>query len=331
MRFTGTTPTYGPTRGFQPRATRRLRNRSTRNARPVWWPPLQNVGNCAVICGWVAPRGQLLHYLPFPLHSLLFYVRMISRPSRLAAAALLGLLAAGTASAQDFSPAAPKRHYSAQGKAYFRGPARLTLGLGTGYYNGDLTSSVGDQFFGPAINLGFLYRFSPHISYGAEIGYVRVGAKDHIPERGLAFNTNAVAATALVRWSLLADRSAYAGVAAPARVRPFLQAGLGLALYSAQSYLGKTRTPVTTAILPAEVGSYPDVTAVFPVGAGLTIYCTEALNLSLEGNYYFTTTDTFDDNSKRVFTVDNVNFYPYVNRSTNDAFGTLMLKAEIKL
>ena len=255
-------------------------------------------------------------------------MRITFRPTRLAAVALLGLLAVGAASAQDFEPAAPKRHYSSEGKAYFRGPARLTLGLGTAYYNGDLTSSFGDQFFGPAINIGFLYRFSPHISYGGEIGYLRVGAKDHLPERGLAFNTNAGVLTGLVRWSLIADRTAYAGVAVPARVRPFLQAGVGLAIYSAESYVGKTRTPVANSILTPEVGSYPDVTAVFPVGAGFTIYCTEVLNLSLEGNYYFTTTDTFDDNSKRVNPDTGLDF---VNRNTNDAFGTLMLKAEIKL
>ena len=250
---------------------------------------------------------------------------------RVAAVAALGWLGPGVAAAQTFAPAAPKRHYSAQGKAYFRGPVSLTLGLGTGFYNGDLTSSVGDQFFSPAFNLGFLYRFSPHISYGAEVGYVRIGAKDHLPERGLAFNTNLGVVAGLVRWSPLADRTAYAGVGQPLRVRPFVQAGVGFALYSPEAYLGNTRNPVITNILPAEVGSYPTTTAVFPVGAGLTIYCTEKINLSLEGTYYFTTTDTLDDNSKRVSkTVEGID-YPYVNRDTNDAFGTVLLKAEIKL
>lgn len=251
--------------------------------------------------------------------------------SRLAATAALGLCLTGAATAQTFAPAAPKRHYTAAGKAYFRGPTRLTVGLGTGYYNGDLTNRPGDQFYGPALNLGFLHRYSPHFSFGGEAGYVRVGAKDYLPTRGLAFNTNAYTAALSVRWYLLADRSAYAGGGGGApKVMPFVQGGVGLVLYSAESYRGNTRTPAINTVFAPEVGSYPDLTTALPVGAGLTFHCTETLNLSLEGNYYFLFTDTFDDLSKRRDSVGGVEFN-LVNPDKNDAFGTLMLKAEIKL
>ena len=252
-----------------------------------------------------------------------------------AAVAALGLLLASTptAQAQSYGSAAPKRHYTAEGKAYFRGPTRLTIGLGTGYYNGDLTNRIGDQFFGPALNVGFLRRYSPHFAFGGELGYVRVGAKDYLPARGLAFNTNAYAATVLVRWYLLADRTALAGGGGnkASRLLPFVQGGAGVVLYSAESYLGKTRTPLPTAIFKPEVGSYPALTSTLPVGAGLTYRCTDDLSLSLEGNYYFLFTDTFDDTSKRTYTGAGDIKYFYANPGANDAFGTLMLKAEIKL
>ena len=249
--------------------------------------------------------------------------------SRLVGAALLSLCVAGTAVAQSFSPAAPKRHYTSAGKAYFRGPTRLTFGLGTGYYNGDISSSVSDQFFAPAASLGFLNRYSPHLGLAIEASFARVGAKDHLPARGLAFNTNAYTVAGLMRWYPVADRTAYAGGGGgPVRVLPFVQGGLGLTLYSAESYIGVTRTPATNSVLPAEVGSYPDLTISFPVGAGFTVHCTDALNLSLEGNYYFLTTDTFDDISKRLSPDGQTRLG---NPDKNDAFGTLMLKAEIKL
>lgn len=250
---------------------------------------------------------------------------------RLAATAALGLCLTQAASAQTFAPAAPKRHYTAEGKAYFRGPTRLTVGLGTGYYNGDLTSRPGDQFYGPAFNLGLLYRYSPHFSFSGELGYVRVGAKDYLPTRGLAFNTNAYTATVLARWYLFADRSAFAGGGGGARkVMPFVQGGGSLVLYSAESYRGLTRTPATNAVFAPEVGSYPAFATALPVGAGLTFHCTDVLNLSLEGNYYFLFTDTFDDLSKRRGNVGGVESN-LANPDKNDAFGTLMLKAEIKL
>ncbi len=242
---------------------------------------------------------------------------------------MLGLCVAGTAVAQTFSPAAPKRHYTSAGKAYFRGPTRLTVGVGTGYYNGDISSSFGDQFFAPAVSVGLLNRYSPHVGLALEASFVRVGAKDHLPSRGLAFNTNAYSVAGLLRWYPVADRTAYAGGGGgPVRVLPFLQGGLGLTLYSAESYFGATRT-ATNPLLP-EVGSYPDLTISFPVGAGFTVHCTDALNLTLEGNYYFLTTDTFDDNSKRQGILNN-ELSNLANPDSNDAFGTLMLKAEIKL
>ena len=203
---------------------------------------------------------------------------------------MLGLSAANTVAAQTFSAAAPKRHFTADGRAYFRGPARLTLGLGTGYYNGDISDRPGDQFFGPAASLGLLYRFSPHFGLAAEASFVRVGAKDFLPRRGLAFNTNAYTLAGLVRWYPLADRSAYAGGGGRARrVLPFVQGGLGLLLYAPKSYIGTGRTPASEFFLPAEVGSYPALTISYPVGAGFTVHCTDVLNLSLEGNYYFLT------------------------------------------
>ena len=56
----------------------------------------------------------------------------------------------------------------------------VTIGGGTALYNGDLGNAPGDNFLGPALNLGVLYRLSPHFHLGSEFTYAKIGARDRL-------------------------------------------------------------------------------------------------------------------------------------------------------
>lgn len=237
----------------------------------------------------------------------------------LPACLLLSLVTAHRATAQE-GPERRRRHYASDARPYYRGPVHFTLGLGATFYNGDLTSSLGDQFIGPSASLGVLYRFRPHWLVGGEATYFQLGAKDYLPERGLAFRSRNGSGTAFLRWEPLRDEGSYADPRRPAAlVKPYLKAGFGFLLYSPKAYRGTTRPDDNTFFLGPERNDYPALTVTVPVGVGVTLRLTPKLNASIEGSYHFTPTDQLDDIS------------PVGNRSSsslNDGYGLLELKLE---
>ena len=215
------------------------------------------------------------------------------------------------------------RHYNSQGRPYFRGPLHVTLGGGTAFYNGDLGNSPGDNFFGPAVSVGLLYRLTPHLHLGSEFAYLEMGARDKVKERGLAFTSSNALGTVFFRFDLLPDGSVFAASQAEApTLQVFVQAGAGLLLYNPHAYLGTARATNGTAYLPTERNDYPAMAGLLPVGGGFGVRLTEQLRANLEANYYFTTTDQLDDVS---------NLRLGGASASNDGFATLMLKLEYSL
>ena len=213
-----------------------------------------------------------------------------------------------------------RRFVDAQNRAYFRGPLRATLGGGLALYNGDLANNLSDKFPGPSLSLGLLYRLKPHVLIGAEGGYFRVGARDQYPERGLAFQGDNALGTVFMRYELLHDGSAFVTNEGDQPIlQPYVKAGVGLLMYNPKSYAGTTRPTSGTAFLEPERNDYPALAAVLPLGAGLSVRAGDNFRVSLEGAYYFTSTDHLDDVSRRG------------NADENDGFSTLELKVEYRL
>ncbi|MDB5267232.1 MAG: hypothetical protein JWP58_272 [Hymenobacter sp.] len=230
-----------------------------------------------------------------------------------------GALSSHSAQAQYHHPV---RHYNHQERAYFRGPLHVTLGGGTALYNGDLGNSPADNFLGPALSLGVLYRLTPHLHLGSEFSYVELGARDKAKERGLAFTSTNGLGTVFFRFDLLPDESVFASSMAEAPVfQVFVQGGAGLLLYNPQSYLGTERATESTTFLPPERNDYPAMAIALPVGAGFSVRLTDKLRANLEGNYYFTTTDQLDDVNLRLGGAS----------ANKDGFGTVMLKLDYSL
>jgi hypothetical protein len=214
------------------------------------------------------------------------------------------------------------RHYNRLGRPYYRGPLHLTLGGGTALYNGDLGNAPGDNFLGPAVSLGVLYRLTAHLHIASEFSYVELGARDKAKERGLAFTSTNGLGTVLLRFDLLPDESIFAAsVAEPPVFQVYVQGGAGLLLYNPKSYLGTARDTKDTRFLAPERNDYPALTGAFPVGGGFAVRLTDRLRAGLEANYYFTVTDQLDDISLKLGGASR----------GNDGFGTIMLKLDYAL
>lgn len=215
------------------------------------------------------------------------------------------------------------RHFNSQGRPYYQGPLHITLAGGTGFYDGDLGNSPGDNFFGLAGSLGVLYRLTPHLHLGGEFSYVPLAARDHVSERGLAFTSNNGLGTVFLRYDLLADESVFAASNTESPIfQLYVQGGAGLLLYNPQSYLGASRASSSTAFFAPERNDYPAMAGAFPVGAGFSVHLFDRWRAGIEGNYYFTTTDQLDDISNKRLGGASAN---------RDGFGTLMLKLDYSL
>ena len=236
------------------------------------------------------------------------------RSTLLAIAGSLSTLVA-LASPPGYRP--PRRRYTAQREAYVRPPAHLVLGVNTAYYNGDLTSSPGDNNFKPGGSIGLLAPLSPHLSYGLDLTYFQLNAIDHNVGRGLKFAGNYEMLSTYVRYNLNGDRSMLVGQNhhyTPLLV--FVQAGVGGLLYSpeATQRLGGRDVKLPDA---AKAG-YPGLAAVLPVGGGVTLKASEKVAFTLEALYYFTSTDLLDNISQ-------------TENSHRDGFATGSFKVEFSL
>lgn len=228
---------------------------------------------------------------------------------------LLFSLYAHTAAAQG--PERRRRHFTNSARPYHRGPVYFTLGGGAAFYNGDLAESFADNLPGPSGSLGVLYMVRPRVIVGSELSLFKLGAKDQLPERGYAFQGKNGALTGFVRYELTRDEAEFADSHGTASlIKPYVKAGVGVLLYTPESYMGNGRPVPSTTFLTAERNDYPATALIAPVGLGLTFRLSPRLNASAEGSYYFTSTDHLDDISQRG------------NATRNDGFGLLELKLE---
>jgi len=230
-----------------------------------------------------------------------------------------GLVAALAAPAQaapaDYHP--PRHYYTPSHQPYRRLPTRLAIGFNLANYNGDLTGRLRDNTLHLGLSIGLVRTLSPHLTFGADLGYVKFQVVDQYPERGFRFGGTDALLTTYLRYNILADKSMYIGPNnRPTTWQPFLQAGVGGMVYNPG--LVQT-TPFGTVALPAEgnnTATFSGVAAVLPVGAGVTLRASRSLFFTLEGLYYFTSTDLLDGVSQRA------------NPNSVDSFMTLALKVE---
>lgn len=225
---------------------------------------------------------------------------------------LLSSSLAAVAAPPGYRP--PRRFFTAIGQPYRRLPLRVNFGLNVAYYNGDLTSRLNDNTLRVGINAGLAKTLSPHVTIAADLSYFHLKAVDHFPERGYSFSSDNGLLTGRLRYNLFADKSLYLGpYYKEMPVLVFVEAGVGALVYN----------PATAQYnQPIEAegrNTYPALASVLPIGGGVTLRASQRLAFTIEGQYYFTSTDMLDGISQRG------------NPKLLDAFATLDFKAEIFL
>ncbi len=215
----------------------------------------------------------------------------------------------------------PERLHNPDQHAYRRPPMRVTFGVNFATYNGDITGRLSDNSLRPGFGLGLVRPMSPHVSLVAELSYNKLKAVDQRPDRGFSFQGTNGVLTVLGRYNFLSDESMNFGPSyRKANFQPFAQAGAGLLLFDPVAY--QTVAGVRTRLDPERRNSdysYPHLGGVLPVGGGVTVRTSPYFAVTLEGLYYFTSTDLLDDVSARA------------NPDKLDKFITAGLKVEVGL
>ncbi len=232
---------------------------------------------------------------------------------------LLSALLSATLSAAQAAPPGYRllrSYYTASNQLYRRPPVRLTFGGNLAYYNGDITNRLSNNTLELGLGIGLAQSLSPHVVYGVDLSYFNLQAKDQVLSRNYNFTSTNGLLTTFVRYNLNADKSMYVGPTyRPTPVQVFVQAGVGLTLFD-PVVTQRTANGVVT-LSPEKRGDYPGLAAVLPVGAGVTLRASRTVRFTLEGLYYFTTTDLLDGISQRA------------NPNLTDDFATISLKMEI--
>lgn len=196
----------------------------------------------------------------------------------------------------------PRRlHTLSKQQGYRRPPLRLAFGLNVASYNGDITGRLPDNTLRVGFSVGITKPLSPHLSFVSDLSYVKLKAVDQHPERGLRFEGTNGVLTALFRYNFLSDEAMFFGGARhPSSWQPFAEGGVGLLLFDPVSSVSQGGV---TVVLPPERRNsnymYPHLAGVLPVGGGVTYRANPYFALTLEGLYYFTSTDLLDDISDR--------------------------------
>ena len=212
--------------------------------------------------------------------------------------ALLGGAVVAAHAQQRGGYRSPRRLHTVNSQqGYRRPPLCFSLGVNTAYYNGDITSKFGNNSYRIGGDIGVTQAISPRVTLGLEFTYFQLKARDSQADRGLRFTSDNYMLVPFFRYNLIADRSMYLGVGQRAQdLQVYLEAGVGAIRYNPKAYQ-EANGPL--ALVPESKGGYPATAGVLPVGLGFTYRMSKGTFISLEGLYYFSSTDLLDDVSQR--------------------------------
>ncbi len=178
---------------------------------------------------------------------------------------------------------------------------KLTGGLGTGTYYGDLCDNFDCFVFRPQINVGANYRINQRFLVRGELLYTRLAGKDDGKKnasRNLDFRSNNVEFSIggvfdIIKFEPLFFKRA--------DFIPYLHAGIGLMYFNPRTTIeidGK-KDRVNLRPLKTENVNYSPFTMVIPFGFGVRMKMTDHLDICGEVGYRKTFTDYLDDVSTK--------------------------------
>jgi Domain of unknown function (DUF6089) len=189
----------------------------------------------------------------------------------------------------------------AQSQKYYTA-LEIGLGAGASQYFGDLNQHYG--FKTPHVGGGFYgrYRLNSYIAAKASVNYTRVGYDDKLESdpyqklRNLNFKSD------IFEFAVQAEFNFFAFITGDPyhRFTPYLTGGAGVFYYDPYTTLNGTRYYLRQMGTEGQYAGYAtrkySTTAIcFPIGAGVKMWITKGVNLSVELADRLTTTDYLDD------------------------------------
>ncbi|MEL7529743.1 MAG: DUF6089 family protein [Bacteroidota bacterium] len=184
----------------------------------------------------------------------------------------------------------------------------FSFGMGTTYYNGDLTDQLNNMLFRPAAHIGYTKYFTSHFSYRLGFSYGQIGASDTEAlsatrrQRNLHFKSNIYETHGMLIYEFRRDKNFGNEWMSKPFLSPYVFTGLAFfyfnpkARYDGEWYelqpLGTEGQNIPGSGSP---GRYSRLQASVPFGAGLNIRISGYAGVSFELGLRTTMTDYLDD------------------------------------
>jgi hypothetical protein len=170
--------------------------------------------------------------------------------------------------------------------------------------------------FRPNLGIGFIYRFTNHISNKTELNYYRLHATDVYKERNLNFRSGNFEFYTSAMFDLFPYTKHFPK---RKRIAPYVFLGVGLTYFNPKGQDPNTGQWVALRPLQTEGHAYGSVSLIIPYGVGVKIKFHRNYDFMLEGGYRKTFTDYLDD----------VSHFSYLDLSTfsNAEAATMSMKA----
>ncbi len=184
----------------------------------------------------------------------------------------------------------------------------FSLGLGTTYYNGDLTDQLNNMLFRPAVNAGYSKYFTPRISLRLGLAYGEIGASDtealtpQRRQRNLHFKSILLEGSGVLVYELRRDKNFGNEWMDKPFLTPYVFGGLAFFHFNPKArHEGDwyALQPLGTEgqFIPGSgnPGPYSRIQAAVPLGGGLNFRISQYAGISIEVGIRATMTDYLDD------------------------------------
>lgn len=183
---------------------------------------------------------------------------------------------------------------------------RISIGLGTSYYYGELTDGYELSFLRPAFQLSYGMYIDPRWHLDIGVSYTQLSAADstsnYIPRlnRNLHFRTSLVEISGMAYFEILRDKHLYSLWHSKLHMTPYVFGGVALIAFNPQAKFNDIwydLQPLGTEgqFIEGEGEPYSRLQVSIPFGAGMSVKVNRQIGLSLEVGYRLTFTDYLDD------------------------------------
>lgn len=190
---------------------------------------------------------------------------------------------------------------------YAQRSAKISLGSGTTYYNGDLTDGFLNNLYRPTISLGVSYYIHPLVSIRGEVSQGWIGAADSLvndpirSQRNLHFRSPITDFSIQMVIELFEDRSIGKSLGKSIHFTPYIFGGIGGAairpqgLFQGEWYDLQSLGTEGQFLIGSTQSTYSRFQLNIPFGAGIEYRFGKNWGLQLEASYRYLFTDYLDD------------------------------------